>query len=270
MSAAREVIATFEKIEVVKVPLKVALEGTGSGGVTSSPGLISCEPFCEDEFAAGTKVTLTVSPGPDSLFMAWKHCDSGGVNGRQCTVTMDKAKEVTVLFTTTHELAVSKAEGSGLGKVQSAPGGILCLSNCQSATAVFKEGTSVTLNATPAKHFHLVEWSGDCSGKGACEVTMGEDHEVAALFAEDPKLTLALTKTGPGQGIVKSHPAGVLCSYACGALTASFYEGDEVLLEVSKLGKGSAFAGWSGGGCSGTGTCTVTMDGAKSVEAEFE
>ena len=30
------------------------------------------------------------------------------------------------------------------------------------------------------------------------------------------------------------------------------------------------FAGWSGGGCSGTGDCTVTMDAARSVNAEFD
>jgi hypothetical protein len=99
---------------------------------------------------------------------------------------------------------------------------------------------------------------------------MGEDHEVGAFFAEDPKFSLSLAKAGSGQGIVKSHPAGILCSYACSALTASFFEGEEVLLEVSKVGKGSTFAGWSGGGCSGTGTCTVSMDGAKEVTASFE
>jgi hypothetical protein len=32
---------------------------------------------------------------------------------------------------------------------------------------------------------------------------------------------------------------------------------------------GSTFTGWSGGGCSGAGACTVTMDGAKSVTATF-
>src|SRR5207344_617715 len=100
ISKAREVTAAFAEKEVVepKVALTVSLEGTGSGTVTSSPGLISCEPFCEDEFKAGTKVTLTASPAAGSLFMAWKHCDSGGINGRQCTVTMSEAKKVQAVF----------------------------------------------------------------------------------------------------------------------------------------------------------------------------
>jgi hypothetical protein len=32
---------------------------------------------------------------------------------------------------------------------------------------------------------------------------------------------------------------------------------------------GSVFSGWSGGGCSGTGTCTVTMSSEKAVSATF-
>jgi len=174
----------------------------------------------------------------------------------------------TALFITAHELTVSKVEGSGPGKVQSY-GGITCLYGCTSTTSLIKEGTAVTVKQTPAKHFHFAAWSGDCAGTGACELTMGEDHEVSASFEEDPKFALDLIKSGSGQGIVKSHPSGVLCGYACHTLTASFYEGEEVLLEVSAIGKGSAFKGWSGGGCSGTGTCAVTMSEAKSIEAEF-
>jgi hypothetical protein len=265
-----DVAADFEAEPVAGLPLKVAVEGTGSGTVKASSGLISCSPFCEDEYAEGTEVTLTASPDAGSLFTAWRHCDKGGINGRQCTVTMSQAKEVQALFSTTHALTVAKAEGSGPGKVQSAPSGVLCLYNCQSATASFLEGKSVTLKATPAKHFHLAEWGGDCSGTGACQVTMGEDHLVSASFEEDPHYALTLSKSGAGQGIVKSHPSGVLCSYTCNEASVSFYAGEEVTLEVSKVGKGSSFEGWSGGGCSGTGTCTVTMSSAKEVTAEFK
>ena len=34
--------------------------------------------------------------------------------------------------------------------------------------------------------------------------------------------------------------------------------------------EGSKFNGWSGSGCTGTGTCKVTMSEAKEVTAEFE
>jgi hypothetical protein len=38
---------------------------------------------------------------------------------------------------------------------------------------------------------------------------------------------------------------------------------------TASAASGSVFAGWSGGGCSGTGACTVTMSGAQSVAATF-
>jgi hypothetical protein len=249
-------------------PLSVAIQGPGT--VTSSPGLISCAPFCEDSFPQGTKVTLTATPAPGAIFMAWKHCDSGGVIGLHCTVTMDKAKTVTAVFASGHALTVSKAEGSGPGKVQSSPTAIQCLYNCQSATAVYSATTKVTLKATPARHFHFAGFSGDCEGAGACEVAMGADREVKALFAPSTRYPLTLSRTGAGKGIVRSHPAGINCGYACVSITASYDEGEEVLLEVSKVALGSTFGGWSGGGCSGTvPTCTVAISEAKEVKAEF-
>jgi hypothetical protein len=266
MSEAREVTATFD-VKAAGIPLTVAVEGTGTGTVTSDKGGISCEPFCSDEYEAGTKVTLTATAAPGAIFYSWKYCDSGGVNGRQCTVTMDKAKTVKATFTTTYALEVSRA-GSGLGKVQSSPGGILCLSNCSETTAVFREATKVILKQTPSKHFHFVEWLGDCTGSGACEVTMGEGHAVQAKFAEDPKHLLTLTKKGGGQGTVKSSVAGINCGVTCSEMSSAYYQGEVVELTVTP-GKGSAFGGWSGA-CTGTGACTVAISEAKEVVALFE
>ena len=51
-------------------------------------------------------------------------------------------------------------------------------------------------------------------------------------------------------------------------MLAAFPEGEKVKLEETP--KGSTFAGWSGGGCSGTATtCEVTMSAATEVKAEF-
>jgi hypothetical protein len=267
MSGAKEVTASFEEEETEEpgIPLTVALEGTGGGTVSSDKGAISCTPFCTDEYEAGTVVTLTATPTQGSTFYSWKYCDAGGVNGRQCTVTLDKAKTVKATFTTTHALTLTKA--GGLGKVQSSPGGVLCLFNCQDTTASFREGTEVTLKQTPAKHFHFVEWLGDCSGASTCQVTMGEAHDVSALFAEDPKHLLTLTKSGGGAGTVKSSVAGINCGATCATTKAAYYQG-EVLELTATPGKGSAFKGWSGA-CTGAATCTVTMSEARGVTAEF-
>ncbi len=98
---------------------------------------------------------------------------------------------------------------------------------------------------------------------------MGEDHEVQAEFAEDAKHLLTLTKSGGGQGTVKSSVAGINCGAVCSTMSSAYYQGEVVELTATP-GKGSTFGGWSGSGCSGTGTCTVTMSAAKSVTAEFK
>src|SRR5207247_2994981 len=60
-------------------------------------------------------------------------------------------------------------------------------------------------------------------------------------------------------------PAGVACGTTC---AAAFASGTAVTLTAAPAA-GSAFNGWSGGGCTGTGTCTVTLTAATTVTATF-
>jgi hypothetical protein len=76
---------------------------------------------------------------------------------------------------------------------------------------------------------------------------------------------LTVTKSGAGGGTVSSSPAGIDCGATC---AANFNGGASVTLTAAAA-TGSSFAGWSGAGCSGTGSCVVTMDAAKSVTASF-
>jgi hypothetical protein len=249
--------------------LTITKEGTGSGTVVSNPAGIECGGTCSAAFEENTKVTLTASPSAGSLFVSWKGCETGGAIGRQCTVTMDKAKTVVAKFITAYDVTVNRV-GSGLGKVGSSPGGVLCLSNCSSTTAAFKEGTSVTLTATPSKNYTFTEWTGDCSGSGTCSLpSLSEDKEVGAKFTAVPQHLLTVTKSGGGNGTAKAKQAGINCGATCSSMAAAYFQGTVVELSATP-GKGSAFGGWSGSGCSGTGTCTVTMSEAKEVTAEFK
>ncbi len=272
MSAAKEVTANFdEEAGPEGPPLTLNIE-EGQGTVVSDPAGLECSgaapKSCLTEAIEAGSVLLTASPAAGYTFLSWKYCDKGGVNGRQCTISLSEAKTVGARFAKTWQLSASKA-GAGLGKVQTSPGGILCLFSCSETTAAFREGTEVLVKQTPAKHFHFAEWLGDCTGSGACEVTMGEDHAVEALFAEDPKHLLTLVKSGGGQGTVKSSLAGINCGAVCSEQASAYYQGEVVELTAIP-GKGSAFGGWTGAGCSGAGSCTVTMSEAKSVEAEFK
>jgi len=78
-------------------------------------------------------------------------------------------------------------------------------------------------------------------------------------------LTVARAGTAATRGTITSSPAGISCGSTC---NASFPQGGTVTLTVKTTGNG-VFAGWSGA-CSGSGTCTLTMDGNKSVTATID
>ncbi|HJX84792.1 MAG TPA: LamG-like jellyroll fold domain-containing protein [Candidatus Angelobacter sp.] len=75
---------------------------------------------------------------------------------------------------------------------------------------------------------------------------------------------LVVTRQGNGTGTVTSNVGGINCGATCSASLAS---GTTVTLTATPAA-GSTFAGWSGA-CSGTLTCTVTMNGSQSVFATF-
>jgi hypothetical protein len=161
-------------------------------------------------------------------------------------------------------LTVTRA-GSGSGTVTSSPAGISCGATCN---ASYASGTAVTLTATAASGSVFAGWSGGgCSGTGPCAVTLTATTTVTATFnpAPPPSVSLTVAKAGTGSGTVTSSPAGISCGATC---SASYVSGTAVTLTATPA-SGSVFAGWSGGGCSGTGPCAVTLTAATTVTATF-
>lgn len=78
-------------------------------------------------------------------------------------------------------------------------------------------------------------------------------------------VTLRVTKSGTGSGRVTSSPSGIDCGSTC---SRSFSSGTNVTLTATPS-TGSTFAGWSGGGCAGTGTCALTLNSSTTVTATF-
>ena len=102
-----------------------------------------------------------------------------------------------------------------------------------------------------------VEW-GPTEACGAAEVCAAEACVSSAL--------LTVTRAGAGRGTVTSAPAGIDCGAAC---SARYVIGATVRLTATPAAA-ATFAGWSGGGCSGTGACTVTLAAAINVTATFD
>jgi hypothetical protein len=85
------------------------------------------------------------------------------------------------------------------------------------------------------------------------------------VMVEEPQVALTVHQTNTGTGVVSSVPAG-LCDPSCTHL----FPVDTAVTLSAVPAAGSTFVGWQGEGCTGTGTCTVTMNQEKAVTAVFD
>ena len=147
--------------------------------------------------------------------------------------------------------------GAENGRLISIPAGINCPTKC---SALFPAGTFVKMipqAAEPPAGYDMtwMDWVEACPGEGTtCETTVTSNQTFHATFRLRPSsFALQVTILGAG-GIVTSSPSGIECGSTC---LASFSAGDVTLTAVAA--EGYIFAGWSGGGCVGTGSCTVSL-----------
>ncbi|HSB72006.1 MAG TPA: M64 family metallopeptidase [Candidatus Methylomirabilis sp.] len=78
-------------------------------------------------------------------------------------------------------------------------------------------------------------------------------------------VTLGIVTAGNGTGTVTSSPAGISCGLDC---AEAYPNGTSVTLTPTPAG-GSIFSGWSGGGCTGKGPCSLTLAADTTVTATF-
>lgn len=261
LEANSYVEARFDEI-TPSLAVHPAGEGEVSCVIEGSPQ--SCEEAEEYEFEA--KVTVVPEPGEGWEFAGFRNgtgsakpCD-GLEPSEPCTFILKEDSTIEAVFEPImYALTVTKA-GTGQGTVTSSPAGISCGSTC---SAEFEEGKEVELKQEASAGSEFKEWTGACSGSGTCKVTMSAAKAVDAEFnlTAKPKFTLTVTKSGTGTGTVTCN--GTTCA-------SSYADGAEVTLKATPA-SGSTFAGWSGGGCSGTGACLVTIEAAPAaVTATFQ
>jgi len=209
--------------------LTVVTTGTGGGLVTSTPPGISCGADCTATYPAGTSVQLIATPGAGATFDGWS---GGGCSGTgTCAVTMSAAATVTAAF------------------------GGACTDEC-------------TRGATRCAGTGAEQLCGDFDTDACAEwgpaVACGAD-QICSANACMTAPVLTVVKVGTGAGTVTSIPAGIDCGAAC---SRPFPGGTSITLRASPTGA-DAFGGWSGGGCTGTGDCVVTLATATTVTAAF-
>ena len=111
------------------------------------------------------------------------------------------------------------------------------------------------------------DYQGVDSGVNVTGISQSGQQMTATFSIDSPRIfpTLTVTKAGNGSGAVASVPSGIDCGSDC---QESYTSGTSVTLTATPS-PGSSFSGWSGGGCSGTGTCTVNLSAATTVTATF-
>ena len=230
--------------------LTVSKAGTGSGIISSSPAGITCGGDCTETYNAGAAITLTATPDTSSTFTGWSGaCGSTG----SCSVTMDAAKSVTATFALKTS-AITATAGTG-GSIS------------PSGTVLANYGSSQLFTITASAGYSIANVLVDGASVGAVASytfsNITATHTISANFAP-VTYGLTVSKAGTGSGIISSSPAGITCGGDC---TETYNAGAAITLTATP-DTSSTFTGWSGA-CGSTGSCSVTMDAAKSVTATF-
>lgn len=163
-------------------------------------------------------------------------------------------------------LTVGKS-GSGQGTITSSPAGIHCGDDCDHD---FAPNQSVTLNATALPGSVFSGWEGQCSGLGACTVTMNQEHQVGARFEWRHTLRLQITSeqnpfdVGTGRVMIQQPSPVETCQSLPSAGTRLCFDRavaqDTLVTLVATPDAGDNFAGWIGvPECGSNPTCSFTM-----------
>ena len=156
--------------------LTVAAPNHGTVSASTDSTDLGCNTGCASvPLDNGTAVKLEAVPAAGFVFGRW----SGSCTGAAptCTVQMTQAQSVAATFAAA-PLRLSVSIG-GKGKVSSSPRGVACPGACAHD---FAAGSTVRLSATPAKGWKLARWSGGCTGRGLCRVSLAQARSVRAVF----------------------------------------------------------------------------------------
>ncbi|MEK6868453.1 MAG: hypothetical protein AABX98_06535, partial [Nanoarchaeota archaeon] len=257
-------------------------QGTGSGGVSSSPsGINTGNAQYDTDFASGLTITFTATPWSDSVFAGWEGCTSTGE--KTCTVIASgTSMRIIGTFNSpsaiTYKITVSPPTS---GKVEStsvyaAAGGnvpdaytISCTSAGTKCSETYTKGTQVRLTATSDSGATFLAWTGACASQTSrtCELTLTSDVTVGATFTTKKMVYVYASPQGTGGGRVSSSPSGINTGNAQYGI--NFEEGSTVIFTAIPY-SGSALTSWSGCTFSSGNTCTVSVKGTSmAIEPTF-
>lgn len=247
--------------------VKVIKSGSGTGNVVASDGAINCGSVCEASYFRGASYQLTATADPGSIFSGWKQWPSCPEN--TCGGVIFSGATYEAVFSSGEVvLTVNRSGFVASGQVTSAGGEIDCGSGsiCRNA---FPRGAVVMLTATPNTFSVFAGWSGggaSCTGSGSCAVTLDTDMIVTANFRLKT-YDVSVVKVGTGRGRVFTQDQVIDCGIKCSQDQYTILV--PPILNAQPIGA-SVFSGWSGGGCTGTGTCGPPVNVNSVITATFD
>ncbi|CAN5158954.1 hypothetical protein BH11PSE11_BH11PSE11_36550 [soil metagenome] len=243
-------VTSAPTVTVTANPASVA-SGSSSNLSWSSTDATSCT--ASGAWTGTQSVSGTQSTGPLTTTSTYSlTCTgAGGTASSSATVTVAAAPLPTVSLSAS---PTSIANGANSNLTWSSTNATACTASGAWSGSRTTAGSQSTGALTASATYSLT-----CTGSGG-SATASTTVTVAAPIA-----SYSLTTNVNGAGSVSSSPAGINCGSSC---SANFDAGTSVVLTATPTA-GNSFSGWNGGGCSGTGTCTVNMQAATSVSASF-
>jgi uncharacterized protein (TIGR02145 family)/uncharacterized repeat protein (TIGR02543 family) len=205
--------------------------------VNATNGTVAKSPDAT-QYDSTTVVSLTATPSPGYQFTGWTGDLSGTTN--PASINMTGAKSVTANFAIKKfALTVNTTNGT--------------VAKSPNATQ-YDSGTVVSLTATPSPGYQFTGWTADLSGStNPASINMTEAKSVTANFTIK-KYALTVNATN---GTVAKSP------------NATSYDSGTVVSLTATPSPGYQFTGWSGGISGTTNPSSITMNGEKSVTANF-
>lgn len=230
--------------------------GTGSGTVKDSYNNTNFTNGYSVQIPFTSSDTFTATANAGSTFTGWSGGACSGTG--TCKVTVSADTTITATFTANAPTTFTVTTSAGTGGTISPAGPVTVNSGTTTAfTVTANSGYSIS---------SVAGCSGHLSGNTYTTGTITSNCKVSATFntnAPTTKHNLEVVKLGTGVGTVAG--SGLSCGNSC---IGEFNAGSLATLTASTA-TDSTFAGWFGGGCSGTGTCTTALDGDTTVLAVF-
>jgi hypothetical protein len=191
-------------------------------------------------YTTGMVVSVTANANPGFTFSHWSGDLTGSVN--PTSLTMNGNQSVTANFAAVANYTLTTSATNGSITLNPAGG-------------VYSPGMVVTVTANPNSGYAFTNWSGNLSGSmNPTNITMNGNKSVTANFVSVPTYTLT---TSAANGSITLNPPGGL------------YNAGTVVTLTAHPNSGYWFTNWSGALSGSVSPTSLTMNGNKSVTANF-